>query len=299
MRTPLSVSAAARPGNGARIPVGHRPAVLLSVGGRADAWSMSSAPRTTVIPDAELPRLLGLIGDADTVELKVTVPDHDRRSTVQALGMDPIDAEIRQVFFFDTPELDLYEHGVVVRARRSRGKGDTVVKLRPVVPAELPGALRRLRDFGVEVDAMPGSYVCSASLKGTADVQAVKEAAAGERPLRKLYSKQQRAFYRAHAPDGLELDALTALGPILVLKLKFTPEAFSRRMVAELWLYPDDSRILELSTKCGPAEAFQTAAETRAFLSERGVDLEGEQAPKTRRALEFFSSRTRPSAPRG
>ena len=36
-----------------------------------------------------------------------------------------------------------------------------------------------------------------------------------------------------------------------------------------MWLYPDGSRILELSTKCAPAEAFQVAAETRAFLPRR------------------------------
>jgi hypothetical protein len=81
------------------------------------------------------------------------------------------------------------------------------------------------------------------------------------------------------------------LGPILVLKLKFTPEELQRRMVAELWLYPDNSRILELSTKCAPAEGFQVATETRVFLTEQGVDLSGEQETKTRKALEFFSSR--------
>ena len=48
-----------------------------------------------------------------------------------------------------------------------------------------------------------------------------------------------------------------------------------------MWLYPDGSRILELSTKCAPAEAFQVAAEGRAFLAERGVDLDGEQQTKT------------------
>jgi hypothetical protein len=56
-----------------------------------------------------------------------------------------------------------------------------------------------------------------------------------------------------------------------------------------MWLYPDGSRILELSTKCAPTEAFQVAAETRAFLSSRGVDLAGAQATKTRTALEFFA----------
>jgi hypothetical protein len=44
--------------------------------------------------------LLGLIQGADSVELKLTVPDEDRRSTVMGLGMDPLDAQIRQVVFF-------------------------------------------------------------------------------------------------------------------------------------------------------------------------------------------------------
>jgi hypothetical protein len=250
----------------------------------------------SAIANDELPRLLDLLGDADSVELKVTVPESDHRSAVQALGIDPVEAEVRQVFFFDTPELDVYRHGVVVRARRARGRGDTVVKLRPVVPGDLPVALRRSRDFGVEVDAMPGSYICSGSLKGDADVQAVREVAAGERPLRKLFSKPQRALFREHAPAGLELSGLSVLGPILALRLKFTPPELARRMTAELWLYPDDSRVLELSTKCPPAEAFQAAAETRAHLTRRGVDLEGEQQAKTRRALEFFSARIRATA---
>ena len=74
-----------------------------------------------------------------------------------------------------------------------------------------------------------------------------------------------------------------------MLKLKFEPKGFGRPLVAEMWLYPDSSRILELSTKCPPSEAFQTAAEARAFLTERGVDLSGEQETKTRKALEYFS----------
>ena len=56
-----------------------------------------------------------------------------------------------------------------------------------------------------------------------------------------------------------------------------------------MWLYPDGSRLLELSTKCLPAEAFQVAAEVRAFLSEHGIDISGEQQTKTKKALEYFS----------
>jgi hypothetical protein len=112
-----------------------------------------------------------------------------------------------------------------------------------------------------------------------------------------VFSKGQRALFEEHAPGGVELDDLTVLGPVLVLKLKFTPTELARRLVAELWLYPDDSRILELSTKCAPAEAFQAAAEARVFLTAQGVDLSGEQETKTRKALEFFSGRLHQEAP--
>jgi hypothetical protein len=55
-----------------------------------------------------------------------------------------------------------------------------------------------------------------------------------------------------------------------------------------MWLYPDGSRILELSTKCAAAEMFQVVAEARAFLTGRGVDLSGEQQTKTATALSYF-----------
>ena len=155
------------------------------------------------------------------------------------------------MFFLDTPELALDKQGLVVRARRSQKKGDdSVVKLRPVVPSELSKAIRRSPSFGVEVDASPGGFVCSGSMKGTPTTGHVHEAVTGKRSPRKLFSKEQRALFAAHAPDGIALDDLSILGPLFVLKLKYSPEGYDRRLVAEMWLYPDGSRILELSTKC-------------------------------------------------
>ena len=244
---------------------------------------------TTTLSDQKLGELLGLIEGADSVELKLTVPHADHRAAAGALGIDPLDAEIRQVYFFDTPDLSLSNAGVVVRARRVQGKSDdSVVKLRPVVPDQLPKKLHKTPGFGVEVDAMPGGFVCSASMKSATHAD-VRETVARGRPLRKVFSKEQQVFFADYAPEGIALDDLSVLGPILVLKLKFTPEELKRRLVAELWLYPDNSRILELSTKCGPAEAFQVATEVRVFLTKEGVDLSGEQETKTRKALEFFS----------
>jgi hypothetical protein len=247
--------------------------------------------RLTGLSDEELGRLLSLLKGADSVELKLTVPESHQRSAATALGMDPLQAQMRQVFFFDTPELTLNRAGVVVRARRVQGKrGDSVVKLRPVVPDQLPSSLRKSPNLVVEVDAMPGgTYVCSAALKNFGGVDDAREVAQGTRPIRKLFSKQQRALFAEHAPEGVGLDDLSVLGPITLLKLKFSAAEFARPLVAEMWFYPDGSRILELSTKCLPNEAFQTAAEGRLLLEGRGIDLTGEQQTKTATALRYFS----------
>jgi hypothetical protein len=242
------------------------------------------------IPSDQLGDLLAVLRQADGVELKLTIPEADQRPTIDALGIDPIEAQLRQVYFFDTPELALSRAGVVVRARRVQAKGeDTVVKLRPVVPSELPKRVRRSPAFTTEVDAIPGGFVCSGSMKGALPPGRVWDAVAGRSPLRKLFSKEQRAFYAEHAPDGLRLDDLSTLGPIFVLKARFRPPDLGRKVVAEVWLYPDDSRVLELSTKCASPEAFQVAAEMRAYLDDRGVEISSEQETKTRRALEFFT----------
>jgi hypothetical protein len=241
--------------------------------------------------DAQLAEYLALEGASDSVELKLTVPEGDHRAQAAALGLDPLEMEIRQVFFFDTPDLALDSLGVVVRARRTQRKGDdSVVKLRPVVPAELPADLRAQPDVGVEVDAMPGGFVCSASYKHAMPKGGrVQRVITQGKPLSKLFSEGQQAFLAEHAPDGPHLDDLRVLGPLLVLKARLRPEGFDRKLVAEIWLFPDGSRTVELSTKTEPGNALQVAAEARVYLSERGFDLDGKQATKTRTALEYFA----------
>ncbi len=236
--------------------------------------------------------ILKLAKGSTSIELKLSVPDTSRRATLKSIGLDPVEAQPRQAFFFDTPDLDLYRAGVVVRARRIQGgDGDTVIKLRPVDPATIDPELRRSASFKIEVDVMPGGFVCSASFKGLCTGQEVLDVTAGKLPLRKLFSRGQRAFYDAHAPEGLTMDKLVLLGPTFLLKAKHYAKDFDRPITVELWLYPDGARILEISTKCLPKEAFQAAAEFKDYLARHGIALGAEQAAKTKSTLEFFSAR--------
>ena len=137
---------------------------------------------------------------------------------------------------------------------------------------------------------MPHAVVCSGSLKFKVDNGDVKEVLAGKRPIRNLFQHEQRSFYEEHAPTNVDLDFLTPFGPITVAKLKFSARRFWKRMaVAELWFYPDASRILELSTKCAQDEAFQVLAEARGFLRGHGIYFDWRATNEDPQGAEYFS----------
>ncbi|HEU5036438.1 MAG TPA: hypothetical protein VFT70_05500 [Nocardioides sp.] len=243
----------------------------------------------TTLPtyDADrLAALLAILPDVDSVELKLSVPDTDHRPVLRSLAIDPLDAVVRQVVFVETRDLRLFESGLVVRARRTQRKpADATVKLRPMLPGDVPEGLRALAGFKVEVDASPSGYTCSCSLTGEVPDKRARALMSGERPIADVLDDDQRGVLLGRLPEGVGLDDLVVLGPLTLLKAKFAPAGSTRRMVAELWFLPDGSRILELSTKCTPAEAFQAAAETKVFLAGHGLDLGAPQEMKTRSAL--------------
>lgn len=241
----------------------------------------------------QLVEVLGLLKDATSVELKLMVPD-SQGGVIRRVGFDPVEAQPRQVFFFDTPDLRLNQAGLIVRARRSAGgRGDTVVKLRPIDPISIDAELRHDAAFKIEIDFMPGGYVCSGSAKGRCSAQDVLDVTDGNAPLESIFSRNQLEFYAAHAPGGVSMDELVPLGPTFMLRLRHQPKRFDRPIIVELWLYPDGSRVLELSTKGDPQEAFQLGAEFRAFIVSSGILLGNQALTKTNSALTYFSKQLR------
>ena len=142
--------------------------------------------------------------------------------------------------------------GVVAGARRVQGRGhDSVVKPQardPLQTSRRSGQLgqpggRGRRDAGWLRGA-------SASMKGVLGSKAVKEVAAGRKGIRTLFSKVELAVLQGARSRGSgRWTTLSIPRPITVFKLKIRPPELSMRIVAELWLDPDGSRILEL---CSP-----------------------------------------------
>ncbi|MFO1205090.1 MAG: hypothetical protein U1E63_05080 [Burkholderiales bacterium] len=74
----------------------------------------------------------------DAVEIKVTIrPDQELRA-VRAMELNEDTAAVRIIYFYDTPRLELFNAGVVLRARLVKGDDDdSTVKFRPVEVAKI------------------------------------------------------------------------------------------------------------------------------------------------------------------
>ena len=251
----------------------------------------TSASRKRRLDRDDLLALFRQLGDVDSVELKLTVPAPEHLA-VRRLGLDPLDGRIRAVVYFDTPSLALFRAGIVVRGRRTKGDDDdTVVKLRPVVPGDLSPGFRASPNLKVEMDVTRGSYVVSASLKGRRRKGAVDEVLAGERPLERLLTKEQRALIADVAPKEIGWTDLVPLGPVFVVVVKGVPSGFAHKMTVEQWHYPGQVPLLELSTKARPLDAGALYTEAAQYLRGLGLRASGTQEPKTRKALDFFARR--------
>src|SRR4051794_5694636 len=131
----------------------------------------------------------------DAVEIKVTIRPDQELLAERAMGVDEDTANVRLVYFYDTPALDLFGAGVVLRARLVKGDADdSTVKFRPVEAASVAGDWRRLKGFKLEADWVGDQLVCSASLTALQRRDEIDAVAKGKRAIAKLFSKDQERF---------------------------------------------------------------------------------------------------------
>ena len=237
-------------------------------------------------------RVLELAGGSDSVELKLTIPAEQHRSTVADLGIDPIGAQIRLVSFFDTPDLTLNKAGLLcVRARRVAGReDDSVVKLRPVEPDDLPEHLRKSPNLVVELDAMPGGYVCSASMKARLGLDDASAPTSASGHAASCSPRSSARSTTGTLPRGSRSRILSCSGRSSCSSSSSIPRSYaSARWSPRCGCIRTVRASFELSTKCAPADMFQVANEARGYLTAKGVDVGGEQTTKTATALGYFA----------
>ena len=138
-----------------------------------------------------------------TVEMKITARARDEDEVLEALERADIKPEAREIYFFDTTELTLFDAGIVLRARLvHNGADDSTVKLRPVDPKLIGKRWMHNPQLEFEVDAVGDNYVSSAKLSADQDRGEIDGVVRGGQSIRSLFSGDQEEFLADHAPGG-------------------------------------------------------------------------------------------------
>ncbi len=231
-----------------------------------------------------------VIQGVDGVEIKVTVRADQELQGLRSLKLDEDSAEVRVIYFFDTAKLELFNSGVVLRARLVKGDADdSTIKIRPIDPSKVTDSWRLKQGFKVEADRTGDQVVCSASLTAIQTHDDINAVADGKASVDSIFNKQQILFLSEFAPNPVKINDLQPLGPIRVLRWKTKHKNYAPTLTTEEWRLPDGEDLLEVSIKVAPEEAAEAQATFYEHLRSLGLDPAGAQATKTRTALEYFS----------
>jgi len=235
-------------------------------------------------------RLKGAAGVA-AVEIKITVKPTEELRALRTLELDEDTAEVRVVYFYDTPKLDLFHAGVALRARLVKGdRDDSTVKIRPVDPSKISEAWKKILGFKLEADATGLRIVRSASLTTVQKRDEINAVANEQRPIYKLFSRDQVRFLAEFYNKAVDFDKLKTLGPIRVLCWKTEHKDFAYPLSIEEWRLPNGEDLVEVSIKVQPAQSVKAKKHFETHLKELGLDPKGAQQTKTLTALQYFAS---------
>ena len=234
--------------------------------------------------------LAGCLADVDAVEIKVTIRPDQELCAERAMEVSEADAQARTLYFYDTPGLELFDAGAVLRARHIAGDDDdSTVKFRPVQASKIAKEWRQSQGFKLEADSVGDHLVCSASLTVVQKRGEIDEVAKRKRPIERLFSKDQERFLCEFCVCAIDFRKLRVLGPIRVLRWKSTPKRFQHELTLEEWRLPNGDDLVEVSIKTTPEQALQARKDFEQHLRDLDLDPEGSQAAKTRTVLQHFA----------
>jgi len=239
-------------------------------------------------------KVAALVSGANSIEIKVTIPESQVDSSLARFGLTIANDEERYVYFYDTPDLDLHRAGIITRARRVVGdQHDSTVKFRPVIPDHVASKWRTFSDFKIEADASEKGVTKSASFSMPVRKGVIKRIAAGEIAIEELFTKDQQAFLLSMANRNIDFSTMMVFGPLRAHRWKFEDPGCPWPITAEVWVREDGARMMEASIKAPVVQAAAAMGGFTAFLAEFGAERDVEEQAKTRWALMYYAEKLR------
>ena len=158
-------------------------------------------------------RVARTVAGADGVEIKATIPEKQVDPALHAYGLSLSDSE-RYIYFFDTPELELLETGVIARARRMSVPSTTArSSFARSFRESIPSLWRKYSGFKIEADWSEKGVVKSASLTMPVVKGLIKRVAGGNNPIADLFTEEQVLFLLSLATKKIDYSRVVVLGP--------------------------------------------------------------------------------------
>jgi hypothetical protein len=228
---------------------------------------------------------------AGGVEIKATIPSRQVDLALEVYHLD-LDGNERYIYFFDSPELEAFEQGIIARCRRVvGGVHDSTIKFRPVDPATVPALWRKYSGFKIEADTSHQGIVKSASLTMPVARGLIKRVAAGKNPVSDLFTEEQLLFLLSLASKKMDYSRVVVLGPVRAWRWKYRDPGLPWPICGELWQRDDGERLFEVSIKVPVVQAAAATAGFMAFLAEVGAERDEGQQAKTRWLLEYSAGK--------
>jgi hypothetical protein len=223
--------------------------------------------------------------DRCNVEIKILLSPDESQAAVAALKLKKEKAG--RVYFFDTSDLDLLAHGLIVRLRQGVD-GDLTIKVRPSIGTTAGAPSNIGEGFDCEVDLIGGVRTPSYTVRSGYAAPRLPET--GSDVLKLLDAKQEKLLKQAHA--SVDWGRVRRIADIQATTWQSKSQSGLGKLTLELWEWPG-GKILEISTKVGPDAAASAYAELQRLMKAKGLSLNAVQQAKTGMVLESLE----PAAP--
>jgi len=213
-----------------------------------------------------------------TVELQWAVCEQSEKSFFAKINSAPGKYSDREVYYSETRDLDLYHAGAVVRARMTKKKIKTAVKIKLMDESQIPWDFLAGQDFKCEFDSYSGNEKIGCSLYS----QPVDK--------QNLRSQSQDDFINRQTGFS-QFSELKTWGPAQSREWKWLESEVGETLVVESVRAPGSFFSLELSVRASVEQKEWVLKKVRTWLDSKAVQLCSDQVGKTEKLLKSLITR--------
>jgi hypothetical protein len=224
-------------------------------------------------------------------EAKLLISPASIPETLAKLGLKLTNGKLRTVAFYDLPDLQLLDQGVVLRIRRDERSGveESTIKLRPVDPDEIAEEFRDGPGDKIEYDQTDVHGAFAFSIDQELADSTIFLPDSPPQDVRSMFSPRQRRAVRSQLGKAIPWDRLVFFGPIISRLWDVQWPHGDTPLKMELWVTYSGKIFLEASAKTTRGEVDGTIRKMKAFFKKKGIPLSRRQQSKTREVLEDCS----------